>query len=106
MLKAGGFPYKVYSKLYSTCVTTVSDYGAALTGFPSYDCLDKLQLRAIRAFLGVPKNACSPGVFSEVDFLLPNLRTQLEMLRYYHRLVCMDSSMLPKLILTGKLKIN
>ena len=41
----------------------------------------------MRAFLGVPRNATTPGVMSEVDWLLPKYRTQVKMLRQYHRLV-------------------
>ena len=55
MIKNGGFPYKVYKKLYNACVLSVSDSNSQVTGYNSYNSLQQLHLRAIRAFLGVPK---------------------------------------------------
>ena len=37
MIKNGGFPYNIYSLLYDTCVTSISDYGAEIFGFQEYD---------------------------------------------------------------------
>ena len=98
MIKNGGFPYKVYTMLYNACVTSIADYSGAVTGFDKYDSAMKLHLRAIRAFLGVPKNVCSVGLLSEVDLLLPQYRTNIHMIRQYHRLLCMDDSKLAKQI--------
>ena len=44
----------------------------------------------------MPKNACNVGVLSEVDLLLPEYRTRVQMIRQYHRMVCMDDSRLTK----------
>ena len=96
MIRNNGFPYNLYSMLYRTCVTSVADYSAAVTGFPEYDSSMKVHLRAIRAFLGVPKNACNVGILSETDLLLPKYRTNIQIVRYYHHLMCMDSDKLTK----------
>ena len=98
MIKNDGFPYKVYSMLYSACVTSIADYSGAVTGFDKYDSAMKLHSRAIRAFIGVPKNTCNVGLLSEVDLLLPQYRTNIQMVRQYHRILCMDNSMLTKQI--------
>ena len=70
MIKNGGFPYNVFSMLYNACVTSVADYSGTVTGYLQYDSSLKIHLRAIRAFLGVPKTVCNVGVLSEVDLLL------------------------------------
>ena len=98
MIKNGGFPYKVYAMLYNACVTSIADYSGAVTGFDNFDSSMKLHLRAIRVFLGVPKNVCSAGLLSEVDLLLPQYRTNIQMIRQYHRIQCMDNSKLAKKI--------
>ena len=67
MIKYGGFPFSVYSLLYDSCVTSVSDYSAAVFGFNDYTSLLRLQTRAARALLGVPKNAPNSGNI-EQDF--------------------------------------
>ena len=106
MIKNGGFPYNVYSLLYNACVTSVSDYSGPITGYQEYDSALKIHLRAIRAFIGVPKNACSVGILSEVDLLLPHYRTKLQMVRQYHRMVCMQDSKLTKQIFTWDRLLN
>ena len=106
MIKNCGFPLNVYSLLLNACVNSVSDYSAAITGFEQYDSLLKVQLKAVRAFLGLPKNACSPGVLSEVDMLLPHYRTRLAMIRCYHRMLCMDNNRITKRVFTWDKILN
>ena len=106
MIKHGGFSYNIYSMLYDTCVTSILDYSAALTGFKSYESLEKVQMRAIRAFLGLPKNACNAGVMSEVSMLAPRYRTQLTMIRHYHRMLKMDNTRLTKKIFLWDKNLN
>ena len=85
--KNNGFPYNVYSLLYNASVTSVADYSGPVTGYQKYDSSLKIHVRAIRAFLGLPKNACSVGILSEVDLLLPQYRTNIQMVRQYHRMI-------------------
>jgi hypothetical protein len=98
MIKNGGFPFSVYSILYDACVTSISDYGGEITGFNEYASSLSLHLRAIRAFIGVPKNATKPAVLSEVDWMLPKFRTQVRMVRFYHRLIKMPNNRLCKAV--------
>ena len=37
MIKNQGLPFNVYSILYSSCVTSISDYASEVTGFTQYD---------------------------------------------------------------------
>ena len=106
MIKNGGFPYNVYSLLYNSCVTSVADYSGPITGYLQYDSTLQIHLRAIRAFLGVPKNACNVGVLSEVDLLLPHYRTRIQMVRQYHRMVCMEDDRLTKQIFKWDKTLN
>ena len=106
MIKNGGFSYNLYSLLYNTCVTSIADYSSPVTGFSKYDSSTKIHLRAIRAFLGVPKNACNVGVLSEVDLLLPEYRTRINMIRQYHRMICMKNDRLTKQILVWDRNLN
>ena len=99
MIKNSGFPFNMFSILYSACVTSISDYSGAITGFKSYQSSFKLHLRALRAFLGVPKNVCIPGIISEFDLLLPQYRTKLQMIRHYHRILSMNDNRLTKKVM-------
>ena len=106
MIKNGGFPLSIYTMLYDSCVTSVADYSAAVSGFSESTALTKIQLRAVRAFLGVPKNAPNAGVLSEVNWLLPKYRTQLAMVRHYHRLLNMEDNRLTKKIFIWDKELN
>ena len=106
MIKNGGFPYKVYTILYDACVTSIADYASEVTGFTQYKSSLKLHVRAIRAFLGLPKNSCTPGVLSEVDWLLPEFRTQLKMVRQYNRVLSMNDSRLTKKVYMWDKSLN
>ena len=106
MIKNGGFPYNIYSLLYETCVTSISDYGGEIFGYNEQASNLNLHLRAIRAFIGVPKNATKPGILSEVDWLLPKFRTKIRMIRYYNRVVKMPESRLCKKVLSWDKNLN
>ena len=106
MIKNRGLPYNVYSILYDSCVTSISDYASEITGHTQYDHSVQLQTRAIRAFLGLPKNSCNMGVLSEVDWLLPEYRTRLKMVRQYSRLVRMENERLTKKVYLWDRSLN
>ena len=106
MIKNGGFPLNIYKILYETCVCSITDYGAEVFGFHQYGSLEKIHSRAIRAFLGVPKTTPVVGLRSEMNWLEPQSRTQLKLLRMYHRLLTMDDNLLTKKIFLWDLRIS
>ena len=61
MIKNGGFPLNVYRKLFDSCVCTVTDYGGEIWGYKLYESNRQLQLRASRAYFGVPKQTPIPN---------------------------------------------
>ena len=106
LAKNKDFPFNVYTILYDACVTSISDYAGEVTGHTQYSQSVQLHVRAIRAYLGLPKNSCSVGVMSEVDWLLPEYRTKIRMIRQYHRMLKMDESRLTKKVYLWDRSIN
>ena len=106
MIKNGGFPYKVYSILYQSCVASISDYGSEVFGYEYYQSKQNLHLRAIRAYLGVPKNSSHDAVLSEVDWLQPHLRSRLNMVRFFSRVRKMNDSRLTKIVFKWDKSLN
>ena len=106
MIKNGGFPLKVYKKLYETCVCSVSDYGSEILGFNEYASLEKLHSRAIRAFLGLPKLTPISGLRAEMGWLEPRSRTQINMVRLYHRLVKMPENRITKRVFLWDISLS
>ena len=106
MIKNGGFPFNVYSILYEACVTSIADYSGEVFGYNQHQPTLKLHLRAIRAFLGLPKNSVNVGVLSEVDWLLPQYRTRMKMIRMYNRIIKMDENRLTRKIFNWDRQLN
>ena len=106
MIKNSGFPLNVYSKLYDSAVCSVSDYGAEVIGFHESAALERLHMRALRAFLGLPRNTPSVGLRLEMNLLEPRSRTQIKMIRMYHRLTHMSDDRLTKRVFLWDLNLT
>ena len=106
MIKNKGFPFSVYSILYQACVCSISQYGSEVFGFTEYDSAFKLHMRAVRAFLGLPKNVTSFGLVSEVDWLLPHLQTQTKMIQHFGRIMRTSSNRLMYRVFVWDCKLN
>ena len=59
MIKNGGFPFTVYSILYDSCLTSITDYLGEVIGYDQHPPTIKIHSKAIRAFIGLPKNSSS-----------------------------------------------
>jgi len=97
-IKNGGLPYNVITMLYDSFCASISDYGSEVWGFTEKDGQMKIHLRAIRTFLGVPKNNTSVALLAEMNWLDPTLRANLRMVRQYQRIQKMKSDRLPNII--------
>ena len=106
MIKNGGFPLNVYKKLFESCVCSVTDYGGEIWGYKSYESNRQLQLKACRAYLGVPKQTAIPGLLSEINWPEPRSRTQIQMVRHFHRLLKMDDKRLIKKVYLWDKQLN
>ena len=64
----GGMSYDVFSKLYDTLVWPVISYGAAIWGSKSFSCINAVQNRAMRFFLGVGKYTSTAAVSGDMGW--------------------------------------
>ena len=106
MIKNGGFPLNVYTKLYESCICSISDYGSEVFGFHEYNSIEKIQSRAIRAFIGVNKTTPIPGMKAEINWMEARSRTQIRMVRMYHRLVNLPETRLTKKIFRWDARVS
>ena len=86
----------VYKNLFESCVCSVTDYGGEIWGYKSYESNRQILLKASRAFLGVPKQTPIAGILSEINWPEPRSRTQVQIIRHFHRMVKMENSRLTK----------
>ncbi len=72
--RMGGMPYTVFSKLYDNLVWPIIAYGAAVWGTTRFSCIDAVQNRAMRFFLGTGKYTPSAGVAGDMGWQPPSVK--------------------------------
>ncbi|CAG2247352.1 HARBI1 [Mytilus edulis] len=90
------FGIKTYEKLYVSCIVPILDYCSSVWGFKDLNCVDTVQNKAIRYFLGVHKFAPKLAINGDVGWLPSKERRWCNMVRYWNRLMDMDNSRLCK----------
>lgn len=83
--------YKTFSKLYHSCVVPVMDYGSEIWE-QKQKCIEDIQYRAGRYFLGTGKYTTLCSINSELGWDSCQLRWKLNQIRYYNRLIKMPSN--------------
>ena len=84
-----GLDYKTYTKLFDSMVCPIMDYGCEIWGARKRDCMDVIQHRAMRTFLGVGKCAPLPMMYGDMYWIPSHARQQAAMVRYWSRLLKM-----------------
>ena len=83
---AGGLPYDVYTKLYDTLVWPIIDYGSSIWGTTEYACINAVQNRACRFFLGVGRYTPNAAVNGDMGWSPPVVRQWKTVLSHWFRL--------------------
>ena len=96
----GGMPYSVFTKLYDSLVWPVISYGTAVWGDRTYSCINAVQNRAMRFFLGTGKYTPVAAVSGDMGWTQPLTRQWQRVSLHWHRLSCMDDNRLNKRIFT------
>lgn len=91
--------FKSYTKLFHSGVVPILDYMSGIWGFGNYKQCDRIQNRALQFYLGVNKYTPELGIASEAGWTLPFYRRCICMLKLWNRLLALDESRLPKIIL-------
>ena len=88
----GGMPYDVFTKLYDSMVWPVISYGAAVWGDRSYACINAVQNRAMRFFLGTGKYTPNAAVSGDMGWQQPLSRQWKSVCLQWHRLTTMNNT--------------
>ena len=70
----GGMPFDVFTKLYDSLVWSVISYGAAIWGTKSYSCINAIQNRAMRFYLGTGKYTPTAAVYGDLGWNTPFIK--------------------------------
>ena len=94
--KNGCLPFECYTKLYDSLVQPVIDYGASIWGTKEYKCIQAVQHRACRFFMGLGKYTPNVGIIGDMGWTLPIQRQWICVTRQWCRLINMDNARINK----------
>ena len=97
-------PYTCYTKCYDATVQSIIDYSAALWGTKSVTCINAVQNRACRYFLGLGRYAPNVAVDGDMGWTTPEPRHWLSITRRWCRLINMDDELLAKRVFNNCLR--
>ena len=83
---AGGVSYHIYTKLYNSLVAPVLNYAAGIWGTAMYSCINTIQNRACRYYLGVGSKSANVATRADMGWMSQPHRQYIEVLRLYCRL--------------------
>ena len=90
----GGLPVRSYTKLFDTMVWSVINYGSGIWGTKQYSCINAIQTRAERYFLGVGKYTPNAAVHGETALIPTIVKQWTTVANVWCRLQNMDNSRL------------
>lgn len=96
----GGMPYDVFTKLYWSIVYPVISYGAAVWGFRGYSCINAVQNRAMRVFLGTGRYTPTAAVSGDMGWIPSNITQWKSICCHWSRQVNMGDDRVNKRIFT------
>ena len=88
----GGMSFAVFSKLYNSTVWPVISYASAIWGTRTYSCINAVENRAQRFFLGVGKYTPSAAVAGDMGWLPPIVKQYKNICNMWHRYSSMNIS--------------
>lgn len=88
----GGFRYSTFTKLYDTLVYPVINYGSAIWGTREYSCINAIQNRAARFFMGLGRYAPNIAVNGDMGWKPPIVKQWERVFRHWNRCVTMDTN--------------
>ena len=97
-------PYTCYTKCYDATVQSIVDYSAALWGTKSVTCINAVQNRACRYFLGLGRYAPNVAVNGDMGWTTLEHRHWLSITRRWCRLISMDDELPTKRVFNNCLR--
>ena len=90
----GGLPFSSFTKLFDTMVWSVVSYGTAIWGTRQFNCINSIQLRAARYFMGVGKYTPKAAVVGDIGWKPTIIRQWEVVIRQWLRMKAMGNDRL------------
>ena len=82
----GGMPYQCFSKCYDASVQSTLNCDASIYGTSAFSCIDAVQNRACRYFLGLGKYAPNTSINGDMGWSMPQQKQWICVIRHW----CID----------------
>lgn len=92
----GGLPFKTFTKLYENTVVPIITYSSAVWGYKQFPCIDAVQNKASRFFLGLRRYASNTAVQGDMGWTPIFVKSWDSVIRQYRRFCDMDDYRLNK----------
>jgi len=102
----GGMSYDVFNTLYDNMVQPILSYGSAIWGSKEFSCINVVQNRACRFFLGVGNKTPNLAVRGEMGWLSCITKQKIEVVRFWRKLNMTGPSRLVSVIKLWSLKFR
>ena len=95
---AGGMAYEVFTALYDSLIQPILTYGAGIWGLYEHKCLNTIQNRACRFFLGATCKTSNIATRGDMGWTSCVTKQRLEVFKLWRRVGLMHESRLPNKI--------
>lgn len=102
----GGMPFNCFMRCYDACVQATINYSAAIWGTRSFSCINAVQNRACRYFLGLGKYAPNVANNGDMGWTTPEHKQWMCVIRIWCRLINMAPHLLTKCIFVEYLEAS
>ncbi len=94
-----GLGYYTYTRLFQSGVCPHLDYCSKVWGYTKFPQIDAIQNKAIRICLGVHKFVSIDAINGDMGWTTSCERRKINMVRFWNRLMSLNNTLLPKVIL-------
>ena len=88
--------FNSYKTISYSGVASILDYASEIWGYAKGKTCEKVQEKAIRHYLGVHKFYPLPALIGDIGWLPCHIRRQINILRFWNRLIKLDDNRLTK----------
>ncbi len=92
----GGLPYDCYTKLYDSLVQPIIDYSSSVWGTKEYSCINAIQHRACRFYMGVGNYTSNAAIQGDMGWFFLSQRQWINITRYWCHLMNMNNTRVNK----------
>ena len=101
----GGFSFNTYTYLYNTLVAPIMEYSSCIWGFEQHDCLELVQNRALRFFLGVGRNYPRAALQGEMGWTPASNRLNCQLISWWLKINTLEENRLSRLVIEWSMRV-